>query len=52
MPQHSIWFVEPAGMREAIGDGKYGGAYEKPDAQMLEIWRVAVEETREVIRTM
>ena len=30
----------------------YGGAYEKPDALMLEIWRVAVEETREIIGTI
>ena len=39
-------------MREASGDRNYGGAYEKPDAQMVEIWRVAVEETREIIRTI
>ena len=44
--------LPPAGVRDAIGDGNYGGAYEKPDAQMLEIWRVAVEETREIIRTI
>ena len=41
--------LPPAAMREAIGDGNYGGAYEKPDEQMLAIWRVAVEETREII---
>ena len=39
-------------MRQASGDRNYGCAYEKPDAQMLKIWRVAVLETREVIRTM
>jgi creatinine amidohydrolase len=44
--------LPPAGVREAIGDGNYGGAYEKPNTQMLQIWRVAVEETREVIRTI
>ncbi len=41
--------LAPAGVREAIGDGNYGGAYEKPDEQMLAIWRVAVEETRALI---
>jgi creatinine amidohydrolase len=40
----------PQGVKELIGDGNYGGAYEKPDEQMLGIWQVAVEETREVIR--
>jgi creatinine amidohydrolase len=41
--------LPPSGVRELIGDGNYGGAYQKPDEQMLEIWRVAVEETRAVI---
>lgn len=41
--------LSPAAVRDMIGDGNYGGAYEKPDARMLEIWRVAVEETRGVI---
>jgi creatinine amidohydrolase len=37
-------------VKELIGDGNYGGAYEKSDEEMLGIWRVAVEETRAVIR--
>ncbi len=41
--------LPPAAVRQFIGDGNYGGAYEKPDEQMLTIWRVAVEETREII---
>jgi hypothetical protein len=36
----------------AIEHPRYGGAHEKPDAQMLEIWRVAVDEMREIIRTI
>jgi creatinine amidohydrolase len=39
----------PAGVKRYIGDGNYGGAYEKPDAQMLEMWRMGVEETRELL---
>jgi creatinine amidohydrolase len=39
----------PEGVRAMLGDGNYGGAYEKPDEQMLAIWQTAVEETREVI---
>ncbi len=41
--------LPPAAMREAIGDGNYGGAYEKPDQQVLAVWRIAVEETRAII---
>jgi creatinine amidohydrolase len=39
----------PQGVRELIGDGNYGGDYEKADESMLAMWRVAVEETRAVI---
>jgi creatinine amidohydrolase len=41
--------LAPAAVRDLIGDGNYGGAYEKPDEQMLRIWQVAVEETRDLI---
>jgi len=35
--------------RERIGDGSFGGWYERPDDELLAIWRIAVDETREVI---
>lgn len=41
--------LAPQGVRELIGDGNYGGDYAKPDEPMLDLWRVAVEETRAVI---
>jgi creatinine amidohydrolase len=41
--------LPPRAARELLGDGNFGGAYEKPDEQMLAIWRVAVEETRAII---
>jgi len=41
--------LPPAAVREYVGDGNYGGAYEKPDADMLRIWGVAVEETRALL---
>jgi creatinine amidohydrolase len=44
--------LAPAGVREAIGDGNYGGAYEKPDHLMLALWHTAVEETREIIQAL
>ncbi len=39
----------PRGVRELLGDGNYGGAYQKPDEAMRRIWQTGVEETREVI---
>ncbi|MGH7910381.1 MAG: creatininase family protein [Candidatus Dormibacteraceae bacterium] len=39
----------PVRARELLGDGNFGGDYQKPDAQMLHLWEVGVEETREVI---
>jgi len=39
----------PVGVKSYIGDGNYGGAYTKPDEQMVELWRVGVEETRTLI---
>jgi creatinine amidohydrolase len=39
----------PQRFREVMGDGSMGGFYERPDEQMLALWTVAVEETREVL---
>lgn len=39
----------PAEKRRLIGDGNFCGLYERPDADMLAIWQVAVAETRAVI---
>jgi creatinine amidohydrolase len=41
--------LDPKGARELLGDGNFGGFYEKPDAVMEELWKVAVEETRELL---
>jgi creatinine amidohydrolase len=41
--------LDPARLRAYIGDGNFGGYYQRPDADMLAIWRVAVEETRELL---
>lgn len=35
-----------AAVRELIGDGNYGGVYQKPDADTERLWSIAVEETR------
>jgi creatinine amidohydrolase len=34
-------------VRQRIGDGSLGGYYERPDDEMLRIWALGVEETRE-----
>lgn len=41
--------LNPSGMREYVGDGNYGGVYQKSDDEMLALWKVAVEETRSLI---
>jgi creatinine amidohydrolase len=41
--------LPPAEVRAYVGDGNYGGAYERPDADMLRIWSIAVEETRALL---
>jgi creatinine amidohydrolase len=39
--------LSPDGVRAILGDGCFGGAYQKPDEVMLELWRTGVAETRE-----
>jgi creatinine amidohydrolase len=36
----------PNDARALLGDGNFGGAYQKPDDVMMEIWKVGVAETR------
>jgi creatinine amidohydrolase len=37
-------FGDPVRVREILGDGTFGGAYERPDEEMLRLWSVAVAE--------
>jgi creatinine amidohydrolase len=41
--------LDPASLRAYIGDGNYGGVYQRSDEDMLSIWNVAVEETRALL---
>lgn len=41
--------LDPQGMRDYIGDGNYGGYYQRSDDEMLAIWNVAIAETRELL---
>ena len=40
---------DPEAVRDYLGDGNFGGYYERPDEEMLAIWEVAVEETRALL---
>jgi creatinine amidohydrolase len=39
----------PQAVRDILGDGCFGGEYQKPDEVMHMLWKVGVEETREVL---
>ena len=41
--------LDPRAKKVMLGDGNYGGLYQRSDDDMLAIWRVAVEETRTTI---
>jgi creatinine amidohydrolase len=47
-PTH-LRMLNPAQLREHLGDGNYGGWYQRADAEMHALWEVAVAETREII---
>ena len=36
----------PQAWRKALGDGSFGGLYQRPDEDVLRLWAVAVEELR------
>jgi creatinine amidohydrolase len=41
--------LDPKKLRELLGDGNFGGFYQRSDDEMLAPSKVAVEETREMI---
>ena len=41
--------LDPVAKKALLGDGNYGGLYQRSDEDMLAIWRVAIEETRALI---
>jgi len=38
---------KPPQWREALGDGSFGGLYQRPDEDVLRVWNAAVEQLRE-----
>ena len=42
--------LDPVAKKKLLGDGNYGGVYQRSDDEMLAMWSVAVEETRALIQ--
>ena len=38
--------IDPGAKKVLIGDGNFGGHYQRPDADLMALWEVAVAETR------
>ena len=49
VPADQLRTRDPAGVRELLGDGSYGGRYQRPDEEVLEMWRTGVEEVRALL---
>jgi creatinine amidohydrolase len=43
--------MDPAAVRELLGDGSLGGLYERPDEDVLRVWAAGVAEVRELIES-
>jgi creatinine amidohydrolase len=41
--------LDPQQVRAYLGDGSYGGRYQRSDAELLALWQTGAEETRAVI---
>jgi creatinine amidohydrolase len=41
--------LDPREVRELLGDGSLGGVYERPDADVLRVWRAGVDEVRDLL---
>ena len=42
--------LDPTAIRRELGDGSFGGLYQRPDSDMNALWAVAVEETRALLQ--
>ena len=50
MDHASFVQLDPVEKKKLLGDGNYGGLYQRSDEEMLTMWRVAVEETRALMQ--
>ena len=44
-----VRLLDPVALRAYLGDGNYGGVYQRSDEDMRALWDVAVEETRALL---
>jgi creatinine amidohydrolase len=44
-----VRMLDPVALRAYLGDGNFGGLYQRSDEDMLAIWKVAVDETRALL---
>jgi creatinine amidohydrolase len=40
---------DPREVRARVGEGSFGGYWERPDEDVIRVWRTGIEETREVL---
>jgi creatinine amidohydrolase len=43
--------AEPKSVRTLLGDGSFGGPYQRPDEEMLRVWEVVVAGVRELLES-
>jgi creatinine amidohydrolase len=43
--------ADPAGVRVLLGDGSYGGRYQRTDEEMLRLWQAGVGEVRSLLES-
>ena len=43
--------IDPGAKKQVIGDGNFGGLYQRADEELMAMWNIAVAETRELIET-
>jgi creatinine amidohydrolase len=51
MDEAAYMVAGPEQLRAVIGDGSFGGLYQRPDEEMLRIWQTGVEEVRELLES-
>src|SRR5436190_967940 len=48
-PVEQIRMMDPVALRKHLGDGNFGGRYQRSDEDVLALWQIAVEETRALL---
>ena len=51
MDESAYLVAGPQQLRDVIGDGSFGGLYERADEEMERIWQTGVEEVRELLES-